>query len=822
MSFRDCVGRAVDGGAMDRDRAERILREYDGVFEAFRDRMGHTQAQAEAARRVVDRAKIEAAESRRVKQLQAAISRRNLERMEQHRTMSGKVSPGDYVQDFIANSRGAGGSTLNGKKEAVRASFRREMTEAIQAFSANLVGQRRNKEMLDKVTREILGEATGDADAAGMAQAWKRVSEKARKRFNAAGGHIGKLEDWGLPQSHNVRRVRGTPYEEWRDFILPRIDLEAMGRTHNDGVPFTPQTLEVVLKNAYDAIRTDGYSKRGPSAAHGSAMYNRKADHRFFKFKDADAWTSYNEKFGSGEDPFRVMMAHLDSMSLDIAMMEHLGPNPLNGFQFLKDAAQRKAALTLDPDATTKVAGKLKQADDMFDLVSGASYVPKHEGAAKTLSAVRQFLTSAQLGSATISSITDFNTQRINAGFLGMSQTGFMKQMTGLITSAEFRADANRAGLIFQNAVDMGNAAARYSMEDLHIESAARLADFTIRASGLGYLTELQRHSFGLEFMSTMASKWRQSAHADLDPQIRGVMQDYGIGPVEWEVIRAAPTHRMGNGLEVVRAQEIEEGGFRDVADLYQEMIYSLTEFSVPSTDVYSRAWVQGRGAPGSFAGEFARTVGQYKAFPITVMMTQFARIMAMHSKGHSASAAGYFASFVIGSTVLGALALQMKEIAKGKDPRDMTTPTFWAQATTQGGGLGIMGDFFTNDVNRFGGGWAQTLSGPTVGLASDLGKFTVGNVQQAISGDDMKLGREFTDLLRRYTPGGNLWYARQVYEREVLDQLQSLLDPKANDSFKARMKTADKNGTQYYARPGSHLFGRGSRLPDFTNALGR
>lgn len=814
MSFRDCLNRGVAGGEIDAKRAERVVAEYEALFRQFENTMGPSRADYEAARVIVRKVKTEAKEKRRVKQLTADTTRRQLERMEKHRDINGELSPLDYLQDMISNKRGAGGQTLVGAYEAVRRSFRRDLTDMVKTFSADLLTRRRNKETLRNTVRVIFGEAVEDDHASAIAKAWGVVSERARTRFNAAGGHIGKRADWGLPQMHDSSKVRRAGYEAWRADILPRLDLETMGRDFNDGAPFTPETLEVLLRDAFEAIRTDGYSRRSPAAKHGSAMYNRRADHRFFKFRTADDWLTYNDRFGSGQDAFRVMISHLDNMAHEISLMEQLSPNPIHGFQFLKDAATSMAQRSGAPEVANKIGSKLNQADAMFDLHTGTSNIPGNATFAKGASALRQYLTSAHLGSAVISSLTDFNTQRVASKFLGLSQFGFLKDMTRLLSSSEFRAEANEAGLIFENAVDMGNAAARYNLEDLHIETAARMADFTIRSSGLGFLTEVQRQTHGIRLM-------REIATGRVNEKMARVLKDYGLGPEELAFIQSVTPHKMRNGLEITRAQEIEQAGRRDIADLYMEAITSLIEFAVPSTDLFGRALVLGNAKPGTLGGEFIRSALQFKAFPITILTTQMSRILSEWNQGRKATALNYAAHLFIGSTLLGALAIQIKDVSKGRDPRDMTTPEFWMAAMAQGGGLGIFGDFLFADVNRFGGSLAGTLSGPSIGFANDAIRFTVGNAQELALGEPTGAGKELTNIMRRYTPGGSLWYVRLLYEREIIDQLQWALDPNARDSFKARERGAGQFGTQSFAPPGRSVIGGGARLPDLSNAFG-
>ncbi len=820
MSLRECLLRAVDGGEMDRQRADRIIAEYDGVFEQFRQNMGHTQAEVEAARAIQRKLRTDALEKRRILQLTDAATQRQIQRLQDYRNIRGELDPGQYLQDLVSNTRGAGGSTLAGKNEAVRRSFRREMGQAVQAFRADLLGRRRKPELLRKVVREVFGETTGDAKASAIAKSWAGVAERARLRFNAAGGHINKRADWGLPQAHSTDAVRKAGYDEWRDYILPRLDLDAMGRDFNDGVPFTPESLEVLLKDAHEAIRTDGYSRRSPSVRHGSAMYNRRADHRFFKFKSADDWMEYAERFGSGQDAFRVMMGHLDNMALDIAMMEELGPNPFNTFRYLSDAAQSLAARSGDDAALETTKRKTRMADDMMDLFTGRSNMPQNAKVARGASALRNYLTSAHLGSAILSSVTDFNTQRVAAGFAGMAKTGPWRKLARLAASSDIRANANEAGLIFENAVDIGNAVARYELEEMHVEAAARMADFTIRASGLGWLTEVQRQAFGLEFM-TQAARWKSQAWSELDPKTQRTFKAYGIGEGDWPLIQKAEVHETANGLRLLRAQEIEAASGAGLADRYMEAITSLTEFAVPSTNMFGRAAILGRTRPGSISGEFLRFGLQFKSFPVTILVTQFSRIMAEAYQGRPGSAMSYAAGLLIGNTLLGALAIQMKEAAKGRDPRDMTSGKFWAAAIAQGGGAGIFGDFLFSDVNRFGGGVAETLAGPGVGFLDDMLRFTVGNARELALGEDTKAGREFVGLLRRYTPGGSLWYLRLAYEREVLDQLQQAIDPDAARSFRRRIQAAKEYDTRFFSAPGQSVIGGQSRAPDIANAFG-
>ena len=66
----------------------------------------------------------------------------------------------------------------------------------------------------------------------------------------------------------------------------------------------------------------------------------------------------------------------------------------------------------------------------------------------------------------------------------------------------------------------------------------------------------------------------------------------------------------------------------------------------------------------------------------------------------------------------LGYLSMTLKELAKGRTPREPDDAASYgklvAAAMVQGGGLGIYGDFLFGEANRVGGGMIASLAGGT------------------------------------------------------------------------------------------------------------
>lgn len=149
--------------------------------------------------------------------------------------------------------------------------------------------------------------------------------------------------------------------------------------------------------------------------------------------------------------------------------------------------------------------------------------------------------------------------------------------------------------------------------------------------------------------------------------------------------------------------------------------------------------------------------------------------------------------SFVIGSLLAGGMSYQMKEIAKGRNPKDITDPGFWLAAGAQSGGLGIFGDFMFSDVNRFGGGIPETIMGPFWGgTAADFAKLTLGNIRQAAEGKDPHVLAE-TIQFAKSTFVPNLWYTKTVLDHGLFLRLQEMANPGYLERMKERIERGNK-----------------------------
>lgn len=834
MSFKNCIAgdRLKEDGTVDLDRLTPAEREtldlFDELEAQYNTQMGPGPAKTKAAIDAASAAKREAIQRKRRTLLQAQAWRK----IDYDISTYADGNPAEMGNAMIALLVEDRIGRYPSVKQLQRAITRRatsKMDEFLATFKRDLIGRTRNRATMRDLVRELFRENTGNNGARELAQAWKAASEYLRQRFNAAGGAIAQRSDWGLPQSHSATKVRSVKESEWLEFIRPLLATERM-IDERTGLAFTPETLEIALSDVYKTIATDGWAKKTPSGTRsgGKSVAARRTDHRFLIFKDGDSWLKYQDKFGD-PDPFNTMMAHIDVMARDIALMERLGPNPAATKAYIEAVVKKAAA---GDDALENAAtSKINRFDEIYNATTGQNNAPVNGKIGRTLQGTRQLLQSAQLGSATLLAIVgDMNTSRITRGFNGLPQINTINQSISWLMTlprGERAKLALRLGLTAEAYTSVASSQARFVGDISGPEITRRISDATMRLSLLSPWTNAGRWSFGIEFYGTLADNVGK-AFKDLDPNLRGALERYRIDETRWDLIRKTPLYDY-KGAKFLRPDDIAartdlpEGMADDLADRVLMMVETETDFAIPTADVKSETALIGSTRPGSIPGEIAKSFAMYKTFPIAVLHTHLMRGLSLDG---TLARGRYVAGFIVSMTLMAALGVQMKEISKGRDPLPMfdedgvPDPKFWGNAVLAGGGLSLLGDFLFANRNRYGGGMAETVAGPVVGLANDLGNLTIGNVQQLVTGENTNFGRELVDFSARYFPGNSIWYWRLATERLITDQVRLMTDPKASERMRRlEMRYMRERGQEYWWRPGETAPGRG---PDFSNIFGQ
>ena len=521
----------------------------------------------------------------------------------------------------------------------------------------------------------------------------------------------------------------------------------------------------------------------------------------------------YAADFG-GKNPFDAMMGHIEMMAREIAALEILGPNPDATLRWLTDTLEQSAALDRSPDskAIGAARGAGKKIDALWSEYTGANLEPRNERLALAFSSWRAFKTSTSLGSAYLSAFSDFGFQSSRRAFNGLGQASVLPQYLKLMKPGS-KADqqlAIRRGLIAREASGRTAAQSRYLMEELTGTVPRLLAEGVLRLSLLSRHTQAMRWVYGMETLATYTEAAGKH-FGQLHPKLRETLQRYGIEAADWDKLRAAPMDRDG-GVDWIAPHNLRAED-REIGDRFMEMIHEETGIAVPEADLATRATFNSKLERGTVLGEVGRSALLFKSFGVSVLMRQGQEIAAMSAP----TAARYAGGLIIGTTLLGALSIQMKEIAAVRDPRPMDdtpfldregtswNPGFWGAAMLQGGGFGIFGDFLFATEARTGNGFADVLAGP---LVDDVWGLT------RIAADPRK---NLVKEGKKFLPGGNLWYARAAFDRVLADQLREATDPDYRQSYRRTERYAEEMGTQYWWAPGDALPGR---APDFANAM--
>ncbi len=121
----------------------------------------------------------------------------------------------------------------------------------------------------------------------------------------------------------------------------------------------------------------------------------------------------------------------------------------------------------------------------------------------------------------------------------------------------------------------------------------------------------------------------------------------------------------------------------------------------------------------------------------------------------------------------MGVLSLQLKDIAKGREPRELSAKLV-GEGFMQGGVLGPVGDVFFRDPSLFGGTPAYML-GPSASDMVNVQKAMFGTYQDVMEagGDwESKLGTKIAKGAEHAAFPLRLWYTRVAMERLMLDQV--------------------------------------------------
>lgn len=747
------------------------------------------------------------------------------------------LSASEVVDRMVAPHGDMSGiQSIDSKARAIASVYRGELVDFYTNVKGGL-GVFTDAELVQKIVRERFSDNTGDPLAKKISDKMGEVFDGMRERFNRAGGDIGKLDDWGLPQTHSLEKIVLAGKQAWVQKAEGLIDTSKY--VHEDGSYYSQQEIRELLEYSFDTLSSNGANKTEigrQSFGGNSKVTSRHSESRVLHFKDAESWMEYQYEFG-GMPFVDLIEAHVNGLSKDIAMVENLGSSPKNSMRILMDAAEQKDWQNgLDADTTGK---SRKRAQTMFDEFTGQN-TPQSEVLANLGLAYRSMNVASMLGGTTISSVTD---QAMIAKTASVHGIAFRKTFGELLTqlnpkNKEDRELAHSLGLATE---EMLGSIARWSDDGLtsvHGKSqklarvSSGIASQVMRVSGLNALTAASKVGFTKMLMEKYGRLSRSKAWADLDAMDRELMEKTGLNERAWEVMRLADpvVDRKGNQLMSARSiYEIPDNQLTqfgdpqkvrdEVATQFQAHLLDEQGMAVVEAGLRERTWMTPGMRKGTAMGEIVKSMLQFKSFSAAFLMRHGSRTMAQ--QGMQGKAA-YAIPLIAMTTVLGGLVVQLKELVNGNDPATMwdsddpdKTIDFMKRSFVAGGGLPVLGDILIAGTDTSGRDAGDFIAGPFGSDFKSLLSLTVGNATQLSDGTDTNAGNETFKFLKGKIPAQNLWYTKAATNRMIFDEMQDIIAPGYREKL-LRKAEREHDRTRFL---GDFSWGSGfdeARTPDF------
>lgn len=718
--------------------------------------------------------------------------------------------------------------------------FRAKLQATWKALGDDMLGFFQDPEKALLLVRELRGEDTGDAMAKRGAEAFRDVAEEARDTFNRAGGDVGKLDDWGMPQHHSQEKVAAAGRDVWVDSMMNRVDRARY--TDDAGVPYDDVRMREFLGKAWDNIATDGLASMEPGKRGKSGkVANRHSEERQIHFKDAQTVIDYWKEFGE-KTLVEVLDGHIATMARDIAFVEKFGPNPNTTYQTLRDAALRDAAMA-DPTKTTQLQGEAVKLDELWNYASGRTKASANLAMSGIADAIANLNVAGKLGGAVIASL--FGDKVMFEAVAHLNNVPAVKRWTTELAMLN-PANAVERRLLERNGLmlDSVRSGLNRFYEGLgKSDWTGKVANAVMRITGMNAINELRKGAFGLSMFSAIGNEIAAGkSFKDLDKSDVRLLRNWGIDEADWNVWKLATRSKIRDvdnvllpeAIRQIRTADLQTAGIipsgqgpeieaqaaqakRDAVIKLLGAVNTESEFAVVTPGWSERAAFYGDLQRGTVKGEIVRSMLQFKSFP----WAYFSRGMdAVANQEGAAPKAAMVAYLIAANTLAGAMILQTREVLTGKDPRSMVDENwlkFWGAAFLQGGALGIYGDFlYGANQSRYGSGILESLAGPTVGPILELGLVQpMAAAKAKMEGRESHLAAQTIQDLKGFIPGGNIWYAKAALDHLIWQNVMETLSPGYLANIRAR--TQKEYGQRWYWEPGETM---PERAPNFEEAF--
>lgn len=723
----------------------------------------------------------------------------------------------------------SGITSLNSEYKVIANETKRKMWNFYTKIKGAL-GIWTDSNLMKDVARERFGEDTGNSTAKQIASELGKMYDDLRNRFNAAGGNIGDLgDDFGFNTIWHSDKLKDAGVQQWLDDALKNIDRSKY--VDVDGNPLTNDQIKEMISYSFESITTDGLNKLNVGEMHqsGGKVTNRMSQSRVLHWKNADAWLEMQQKYGAL--PFVDLIdSHIDTMAKNIALVEKFGSNPNRAFELLAQEAKR-----IDDASgikTNVLTDGIRRATTMYDVFANREMNNGSEAWNAFGVAYRAWNVSTLLGSALLSSLSDIAPM---IKLARMHNLSVAKLMGNLIKELNpFNPKDREISFSMGIAVDeITSSLGRFAAEDLtsvydRASQAARIsntaASTIMRASLLNAWTRATKAAWSKTLMNKYADLPKNKKWAQLDVEDQGFLKSVGLDERTWEVMGLAEPMKDGSGNPLMTTQSIlniPDDQLKHLGDPVEVKNQAVKKYfshvldeqgmAIIEAGLRERTKLYGKTHGGSLVGFMARGMMQFKSFPVTFLMRHGTR--ALRDGVLSPTPFTYMIPLAVGMGIMGALSLQLGEIANGNNPLPMLDDEdpdvvlgFVTRSMMKGGGLTLLGDIVVAGADTSGRDGRDFLLGPIGGDMVKLAQLTFGTANQILNGKDVtNKTNQIYMLAKSKIPGQNLWYTKTAMNRLMFDDIQNMIAPDYQEKYKRKMQ---KQGRSQWWESGEGLDG--------------
>lgn len=645
---------------------------------------------------------------------------------------------------------------------------------------------------------------TGNKVAERLAKVLHDSDRAIAAELNDAGAAIrehagyGMAQSWSGPKIREVGKVNGVldksqSFKVWSQDMLANLDHAAT---------FQGEPPLAFLKSVHDNLYTEDHSSAQYSPEEfmlHSGIAGKVAAERKLVFKDADSQLAMLHKYGE-KGLSGTILARISTQSKALGLLQLWGPNPKEAIEWVRKQAIEKAKeLNVDSEKQVqdlngwKLSAAINVALGHLDQATNPTW-------ARIQSTAQQLMVSSSLGGTIITALptdTVFQTMKI-------TRDGFsaVEGLSGNIMFMMKQGGAFKEHLMQSiGFLDSwgGHNLDRFSTADKTNRALTRFNSALFKFQGLDYWTQNSKlgtaHAYAVGLGSDAGK-----VLADLNPDRRRVLSDYGISASDWDAMRA--NVQTVNGIPYLTADMIPD---RDLSRKLSVLYSDVADSAIPSPTASDRKYTH-LGRPGSLGGTVGGMIMLFKSYPIMIAN----RILGEEVYAHNATIAQYLksqsgivrmASFTAASLIAGYLSMAMRDTLNGKTIRKPTKEdgsidiATFRDSLQRGGIAGIWGDIGLQEWER---GWKD----PSSYIAGPLVQKTIDGA--GILSSKLLQGKDVTADVYRYTrdnvPGSNFIFARQAWDYLVGWHLLEMAKPGAFDE--ANRNLQNHYGQEYFMEP--------------------